>query len=594
MKTPYHERDYAYGESMLTLRTALGLTQKGLAHLLGVSRRAVGEWEMGNSYPKLENLKQLIALAVKLGAFPAGQEAQEIRTLWHITHQKALLDESWLAALLDQPPTSHLHILPPTPVGTAPCACPPEGRPSAACPSTPLPTMLGPTVDWGDTLPVPAFYGREQEQAQLTQWLIQDHCQVISILGMGGIGKSTLAINTVHQLTVGTVLCACSPEGRPFDVVFFRSLHEAPSCETFLAECLQVLAPQDHIPTTLEQRLNLLLSYLRQMRALLVLDNLECLLEDRNTRGHFRSGFEGYGWLLRRMAETNHQSCLLLTSREKPADLRLLEGKCSPVRSLRLAGLDVAACQQLIEEKGVLGSQQEQTQLINAYSGNPLALRIVGETIVDLFGGDISQFLASETPVVFGCITDLLAEQFARLSDLERTVLYWLAIIREPMTFNDLLVLQLRPVPRARLLEAIDCLCQRSLLEGGKCPGSFTAQAVVLEYVTAHFIAALTDEIQQRRLVLLIHHSLSLFQAPDHIREKQERLLLIPLLTHLQYIYPGRIELEEQLLSLLDMLRGWADYVQGYGPANLIALLRLQCGHLPDLDLSHLSIRYSY
>jgi transcriptional regulator with XRE-family HTH domain len=40
----YGERDYAFGQRMLSLRTRLGLTQAGLAALLGVSRRAVAEW----------------------------------------------------------------------------------------------------------------------------------------------------------------------------------------------------------------------------------------------------------------------------------------------------------------------------------------------------------------------------------------------------------------------------------------------------------------------------------------------------------------------------------------------------------------------
>ncbi len=38
----YRERDYAFGQAMLTLRTTIGLTQAGLADLLGISRRAVG------------------------------------------------------------------------------------------------------------------------------------------------------------------------------------------------------------------------------------------------------------------------------------------------------------------------------------------------------------------------------------------------------------------------------------------------------------------------------------------------------------------------------------------------------------------------
>jgi len=61
----YSERDYAFGQMMLTLRTHIGLTQAGLADRLGVSRRAVAEWEAGSSYPKAERLKQLIALGVQ-------------------------------------------------------------------------------------------------------------------------------------------------------------------------------------------------------------------------------------------------------------------------------------------------------------------------------------------------------------------------------------------------------------------------------------------------------------------------------------------------------------------------------------------------
>ena len=51
----YRKRDYAFAQMMLTLRTTLGLTQAGLAEVLGISRRAVAEWEAGLSYPKATN-----------------------------------------------------------------------------------------------------------------------------------------------------------------------------------------------------------------------------------------------------------------------------------------------------------------------------------------------------------------------------------------------------------------------------------------------------------------------------------------------------------------------------------------------------------
>jgi transcriptional regulator with XRE-family HTH domain len=100
MKTSYRERDYEYGEAMLKLRTAIGLTQGGLGKLLGVSWRAVAEWEAGSSYPKVERFKALIELAIQHQAFSAGSEAEEIRRLWKVARQKVLLDEDWLCALL--------------------------------------------------------------------------------------------------------------------------------------------------------------------------------------------------------------------------------------------------------------------------------------------------------------------------------------------------------------------------------------------------------------------------------------------------------------------------------------------------------------
>src|SRR2546426_10953346 len=78
----YRERDYAFGQLMLTLRITIGLTQAGLADRLGISRRAVAEWEGGLSYPKAERLKQLITLGAQQQTFPAGRHAEEIPALW--------------------------------------------------------------------------------------------------------------------------------------------------------------------------------------------------------------------------------------------------------------------------------------------------------------------------------------------------------------------------------------------------------------------------------------------------------------------------------------------------------------------------------
>jgi WD40 repeat protein/transcriptional regulator with XRE-family HTH domain len=562
----YRERNYAFGQTILTLRTTLGLTQTELANVLGVTRRAVGDWEGGLTYPMAEHLKQFVVLAIKRQAFPAGREAEEIRALWQASRQKVLLDEAWLGTLLPD-------------VDVSPASQPVEETIGAAQAPAP-PARSGPRLDWGDALTVTTFYGREWELDLLSKWVVEERCRVVSVLGQGGIGKSALATKVMHRVA------------ERFEVVIWRSLRDVPTCEALLDDCLQVLAPQAlrDVSASLESRQSLLLECLRSRRVLLVYDNLESFLEEGQNTGHMRPSYEGFARVLHRVAETEHQSCLLLTSREKPSELVPLEGSRAPVRALRLARLDADACQQLLAEKGVAGSAAEQTWLIEAYAGNPLALKIVAQTIVELFGGEIAPFL-EQGEVVFGGVRELLGEQFARLSALEQSVLRWLAILREPVSLEELLAVLGASLPRSQLLEAVDGLRRRSLIERGQLQGSFTLQSVVLEYVTARLIAEVTSEIKQGRPVRLIEHGLELATAKEYVRLTQERLIVTPILADLRSAYPVRAAVEEQLLALLGQQRERDDYAQGYGPANLLALLRMLRGHLRSLDLSQLAIR---
>lgn len=570
----YGERDYTFGQLMLTLRTQIGLTQAALGKLLHVSRRAVTEWEAGSNYPTAGHLKELIELGVRTSAFPAGQEAQEIRALWRAAHQKVLLDEAWLADLLSQSP--------PTLTSLPSQSSVQRHIPQKDETSTTQPEQER-RVDWGEAQAVTNFYGRQAELATLSRWLIEEGCRMVSVLGMGGIGKSALAVHAMQQLA------------EHFDAVLFRSLRDAPTCSALLDTCLQVLAPESlvNLSQELEPRLSLLLEELRNRRVLLVLDNLETLLQEGDVQGRLLPDFAPYRQLLRKLSETQHQSCLLLTSREQPAALRALEGSRGPVRSLRLSGLDAAACMQLLTEHEINGSPDEETPLVEAYAGNPLALKIVAETIMDLFGGQITPFLSTST-AIFGEIAELLEEQWGRLSPLEQTVLYWLAILREPVSLQDLHAQLVVPLAPVHLLEAVDGLRRRSLIERGQQAGSFVLQSVVLEYVTGRLITTACQEIQQRQPGLLLKHGFSQALTREYVRQTQERVLLAPLLAHLQSMAASRAEVEGQLHALLDELRAEAMEAQGYGPANLVALLRLLRGNLQGQDLSHLALRGAY
>ena len=257
----------AFGRSCASMRKRMHLTQRELGRLLEISEQAIQHWERGVYSPRLEHLKQFIALSLQRHAFTPGHEHEEAEHVWQAAQQRGDFASSWQQIQQAKHPAFSTPVVPST-----------RAPQEAAVPAAP-PTSS--RFDWGEALDVRTFYGREQELALLTRWIGQEHCRVVSVLGMGGIGKSALAVSVMYQLAAH------------FEVVIFRSLRDAPSCDVLLDDCLQVLSPRPLgiVPANLERRLSLLLEDLRQVRALVVLDNLEALLEEGEGKGRFRPGY---------------------------------------------------------------------------------------------------------------------------------------------------------------------------------------------------------------------------------------------------------------------------------------------------------------
>jgi ATP-dependent Clp protease ATP-binding subunit ClpA len=70
--------------------------------------------------------------------------------------------------------------------------------------------------EWQEAIDIEAFYGRQEELTQLEQWIVKDNCRLIAIMGMGGIGKTSLAVKIAQQTQ------------EHFELLIWRSLASAP------------------------------------------------------------------------------------------------------------------------------------------------------------------------------------------------------------------------------------------------------------------------------------------------------------------------------------------------------------------------------
>lgn len=353
--------------------------------------------------------------------------------------------------------------------------------------------------DWDEKFDLNNFYGRTEEFTQLQKWISKDMCRIVAILGMGGIGKTALAVRISKEIE------------QQFEFVIWRSLRHAPEIVEVLLSIIKVLSNgEERLPATAAALMTQLMNYLRSHRCLLILDCVEAVLASSNcldsdksdiSAGYYRQGYEDYGELFRRISEEKHCSCLIITSRETPQEIAALEGENLPIHSLHLNGLKTLAGQELLCSKGLIATQEENRLLIKCYGGNPLILKIVATTIKDIFKDNIPEFLAQNS-LVFGDICKLLDQQFNRLSNSEKMIMYWLTLNPQ---LTPIRILRENFVPgmsKSEQIEAFESLQRRSLI----CKNSATwmLPPVIRTYFAEKLVTQVFAQMENKQLAMLI------------------------------------------------------------------------------------------
>lgn len=438
---------------------------------------------------------------------------------------------------------------------------------------------------------VPVLYGREEQLMTLQRWITEERCRLVSIVGIGGVGKTDLSLDL-----------ALNHIRNDFEYVVGQRLVNTQPIATILANCIDFLsgAQEVSLSETIEGKISQLLEWLSKHRCLLIFDNAETILQGGSQAGLFLEGFEDYGELFRRVGETpGHQGCLLLTSREKPQVIEQLERNLS-VRSLELTGISEQAGRTLIQnfrndsDPDYQVSGDNWKALINRCGGIPFALEVASNSILREFDGNVDSFLREQPVTSLDQIRLQLDWHFERLSEERKEILYWLATNRVPVSIEDLKKDVLPPINR-RISSLLAGLKRQLPIE--KIGERFTLLPVLTELAIEKFIEQIVAEWRTRSFFLFNRHTLVKASSEEYIRDNQIRLVLEPIAEQLiTGLSPAAAK--EEFLEILETLKSQRITYQSYAAGNLIHLAAMRSRpetiskvDLTGLDFSNLVIQ---
>ncbi len=263
------------------------------------------------------------------------------------------------------------------------------------------------------------FYDRTLELQTLSHWLTAQNTRLISVLGLPGIGKTTL-VKRFIDLNL-----------QNFDVVVWKSIKLSQSLDSIITEILTRINP---VPIQADNKLTQLFNLLREQRCLIILDDVQELFASTQFAGQYKSEYKDYQTLCTKMSEIEHQSSLILISQEQCQEMLCLDEDLYPVKCLELEGVENT---KILRNQG-LKDEESWSKLINLYEGNPVYLKDIASLIKNVFLGKVAEFLAEDSLILTEEMKYRFSELFHRLSPIEQQIVLELSKSNQPMSREDL------------------------------------------------------------------------------------------------------------------------------------------------------------
>lgn len=246
------------------------------------------------------------------------------------------------------------------------------------------------------------FYSRDSELKTLDDWIFNQNTSLISVLGISGIGKTTLVKKFVDSNL------------QKFELIIWKSLKYPKYLPLLLNYFLQVC--QQEAKHTIDDKLKQLFALLTQKKCLIVLDDVQNIFISSEFAGQYQTEYQDYQNFWQMMTEVEHQSSLILISQEQCTEMECLDQNLYPIKCLELSGLDEVA---ILKGAG-LKDEESWLKLINLYEGNPVYLKSIAGLIKNIFDGHVADFLAENSLLISQDIQRILKQLFNKLSPLEK------------------------------------------------------------------------------------------------------------------------------------------------------------------------------
>lgn len=262
------------------------------------------------------------------------------------------------------------------------------------------------------------FGDRQEEMETLTQRILTQKKPLISVLGLSGIGKTTLVRHFV-DLNL-----------EKFEVIIWKNLKLSNSLDTIITDIFTKINT-DFILND-QDKLTLFLNLLQQKKCLIIFDNIEELFNKGELAGQYQTKHHEYEKLFSIITtEIEHQSSLILISQEQCSQMYY---DSENFDLLELQGLN---SQEIFHNFG-LKNEESWLKLVQFYEGNPTYLKDISVLIKDVYDGYVSDFLEDQNIVITPKIQENLTKIFKRLSPIEKQIIQALSNAEKLKTRNEL------------------------------------------------------------------------------------------------------------------------------------------------------------